>query len=242
MVDIETFAVILIPMTRIEKICLFCGGKADSKDHIPSKNLIEKPYPNNLLTISSCIKCNKSFSLDEEYFLNVLVEISNNPTLLAKKESNGSVYKARERSSGLRDRIQNSLIVGDDGRIYFKSESDRIKRVIEKNAFGLYFHKYKKLSKLSSFNCTGFFPFSIEETRPAAIFMLTYSEKFLLKKWTTIQENVFSYIVVRDWRRGNKLTMIFHIHNTVWCVVELPYPTSNKSYSKKTMDSTLPLF
>jgi hypothetical protein len=66
--------------------CLFCGEIADTKDHIPSKKLLEKPYPNNLLTIPSCDKCNKSFSLDEEYFLNVLVEISNNPTLLAKKK------------------------------------------------------------------------------------------------------------------------------------------------------------
>lgn len=110
--------------------CHFCGKLATSKDHIPSKNLLEKPYPKNLLTIQACVKCNQSFSLDEEYFLNVLVEISNNPNLLAKKEIGGSIYKARKRSKKLNDRINNSLIKDDDGRIYFQAEANRIKNVI----------------------------------------------------------------------------------------------------------------
>ncbi len=213
--------------------CCYCGKNSESRDHIPSKNLLEKPFPDNLLTVPSCIKCNQSFSLDEEYFLNVLVEISNNPTLIAKKEPNGNVYKARKRSKKLNDRIENSLIQLEDGKIYFRMEENRIKKVIEKNALGLYFHKYHKLANLNKFNCTGFYPFSVEETRPAEIFMLTYSEKFRAKRWTTIQENVFSYIVVRDWRRGKKLTMIFHIHNTVWCIIEIPFPTSTKRLKRQ---------
>jgi hypothetical protein len=208
-----------------ERECLFCRQKAQSKDHIPSKNLLEKPYPKNLLTIPACIKCNQSFSEDEEYFLNVLVEISTNPTLLAKKDFNGNVFRARERSENLKKLISDSLIQADDGKIYFKQDTNKIKRVIEKNAFGLYFHKYKKMAKLSSFNCTGFYPYNVNETRPAEIFLLTYKANFQPKKWTTIQNNVFSYIVVRDWR-NNKLTMIFNIHNTVCCIIEIPYPRS----------------
>jgi hypothetical protein len=214
-----------------EKRCYFCGKLSDSKDHIPSKNLLEKPYPKNLLTIPACVKCNQSFSLDEEYFLNVLVEISDNPILVSRKEPGGSVYNARRRSKKLSERIQDSLFQAQDGRIYFKTEEDRIKRVIEKNALGLYYHRYRIIPALNAFQCVGFYPFIVEETRPAEIFMLTYSEKFRMKRWTHIQENVFSYIVVRDWRRNNKLTMIFHIHNTVWCIIEIPYPTSDKRKS-----------
>jgi hypothetical protein len=73
--------------------------------------------------------------------------------------------------------------------------------------------------------------------------MLTYSEKFKIKKWIHIQPNVFSYIIVRDWTRKNKLTMIFHIHNTVWCVIEIPYPTSKRINSNiKTNQKQLTLF
>lgn len=231
----------MVPLKEIKKNCCYCGKIADSKDHIPSKCLLEKPFPDNLLTIPSCVTCNKSFSLDEEYLLNVLVEISTNPTLLAKKQIGGSVYNARERSPGLRDRIKKSLVRAEDGKIYFKSEFDRIKRVIEKNALGLFYHKYKKLAPLKAFNCTGFYPFSVDETRPAEIFLLTYTEKFVLKKWNTIQFDVFSYIIVRDWRRNNKFSMIFHVHNTAWFIIEIPFPNSGK-YSKRKLISQLELF
>lgn len=183
----------------MQNLCYYCSRKAESRDHIPSKSLLEKPYPKNLFTIASCLNCNKSFSLDEEYFLNVLVEISNNPTLLSKKQPGGNVYKARERSIGLRERIKQSFFQDDSGKIYFRSEHDRIKRVIEKNALGLYFHRYNKLGLLQNFNCTGFYPYTVNEIRPMDIFIMTYSQNFRPKKWTTIQNNVFSYMVVKDW-------------------------------------------
>lgn len=219
----QKFAIIK-PVNKNIPFCIFCGNEADSKDHIPSKNLLEKPFPPNLLTIDSCIKCNRSFSLDEEYFLNVLVEISTNPALLIKKEEGGNIFRARERSPKLKERIENSMISQTDGRIYFHPEYDRIQKVVEKNAAGLYFHKYGLRRPLNEFHCTGVYPFSVEELRPPDIFLLAYSERFKPKKWTIIQDNVFSYIVVRDWRRNNGLTMIFHIHDSVWCTISIPYP------------------
>lgn len=121
--------------------CVFCGKQSTTKDHIPSKCLIEKPYPANLHKVNSCKKCNQSFSIDEEYFLNILAEISLNPVLLNKKES-GSVYRARLRSPKLKDRISNSFVYGTDGRKYIQPEYERINKVIEKNALGLYIKKY----------------------------------------------------------------------------------------------------
>lgn len=213
--------------------CLYCNGYATTKDHVPSKNLLEKPYPSDLITIDACNSCNKSYSLDEEYFLNVLVTLSISPNLVARTEPGGSIYRSRQRSQKLYNRLVNSLVVGEDGRTYFKPESQRIKRVIEKYAFGLFYYRYQKVAALSYFNCVGFYPFQSEETRPAEIFMLTHSERFRPKKWNHIQEDVFSYIVVRDWRRGNKLTMIFHIHNTAWAVIEIPTPRGRKKYTSQ---------
>ncbi|MHB8205961.1 hypothetical protein [Mucilaginibacter sp.] len=207
--------------------CVFCGKQSTTKDHIPSKCLIEKPYPANLYTVNSCKECNQSFSIDEEYFLNILVEISLNPILLTKKES-GSVYRARLRSPKLKNRISNSFVDGTDGRRYIQPEYERINKVIEKNALGLYIKKYNLQMPLKEFRCTGVFPYNIEDMRPADVFMLTYRENFQPKRWTVIQPDVFSFIVVRDWRRGNKLTMIFLIHNTVWCTINIPYPHYRK--------------
>ncbi|MET4084021.1 hypothetical protein ABIB40_003994 [Pedobacter sp. UYP30] len=221
--------------------CYFCGEPATTKDHIPSKNLLEKPYPKNLLTIDACAKCNHSFSFDEEYFLNVLTTLSESPNLRARTEPGGSIYKSRTRSSKLFERLLKSIKQDDDGRTYLRPETERLKKVIEKNAFGLYYHKYDKIPSLNSFKCVGFYPFNAEETRPEEIILLTHTEKFLPKKWTHIQEDVFSYIVVRDWRRNNQLTMIFHIHNTAWCVIKISFPTSNK-WNKRSIEGQYQLF
>jgi hypothetical protein len=86
---------------------------------------------------------------------------------------------------------------------------------------------------LNKFKCEGFYPYDIVEMRPAEIFMLTFKANFQSKKWTIIQENVFSYIIVRDWRKENKLSMILNIHNTVWCLVSIPYPHYQRKIAKK---------
>lgn len=79
-------------------------------------------------------------------------------------------------------KIEESYFQDERGKIYFKAENDRIKKVIEKNALGLFYHRYKKRANIKEFNCTGFYPFENKETRPAEIFMLTYSENFRIKK------------------------------------------------------------
>ncbi len=220
-----------------KKICIFCGDKAETKDHIPSKNLLEKPYPNNLFTVPSCKRCNNSFSSDEEYFLNVLSEISANQTLLSKKAENGSIFRARENSRGLKALIQNSFVGGEDGSVYFQANLQRINRVIEKNAAGLYFLKYKVAPQLHNFKCTGFYPYTVIDLRPSEVILLTHSEKFIPKKWTIVQKNVFSYIIVRNQILRNKLIMILDIHNTAWSTIEVPLLMPNYRKKAQLIDS-----
>ncbi len=51
------------------KICIYCGeAEPRTKDHIPPKNLFDKPYPSNLWTVPACRKCNGALSKDDEYF------------------------------------------------------------------------------------------------------------------------------------------------------------------------------
>lgn len=53
---------------RLDLICSYCGvNYPDTKDHVPSKILLDEPYPENLPVVPCCSKCNSSFSLDEEY-------------------------------------------------------------------------------------------------------------------------------------------------------------------------------
>jgi hypothetical protein len=211
--------------------CFYCGKLANSKDHLPSKVLLEKPYPPNLLSIPSCIICNRSFSLDEEYLLNVLVEISDNPNLRRKKDAGGTVYRARERSPGLAKRIMDSFISGENGKIYFRPQAERMKRVIEKIALGLFFYKYGIPIPLSRINCTGFYSISNQNEWPAEIFMLTINSKFRPKRWHVIQKDVFHFIIVKNWMRNNNLSMIVNLHHAIWFTIDIPSPFKLKPSS-----------
>lgn len=47
--------------------CAYCGTYPENRDHAPSKILLDKPYPENLSVVPSCVDCNSGFSIDEEY-------------------------------------------------------------------------------------------------------------------------------------------------------------------------------
>ena len=50
-----------------ERVCCYCGGYADTVDHVPSKVFLDESYPDNLPVVPCCRNCNEEFSLDEEY-------------------------------------------------------------------------------------------------------------------------------------------------------------------------------
>jgi len=60
----------------MRKKCAYCGGEAETDDHVVPKNLYPKSIRNRnvqLLTVPSCNKCNAGFSDDEEHFRNIIV-------------------------------------------------------------------------------------------------------------------------------------------------------------------------
>jgi hypothetical protein len=53
---------------RNQEWCVHCGDPGETRDHIPSRILLDEPYPENLPVVAACRSCNAGFSLDEEYF------------------------------------------------------------------------------------------------------------------------------------------------------------------------------
>jgi hypothetical protein len=49
---------------RLKGICAYCGARPESRDHVPSRVLLDKPYPENLPVVEACFKCNGEFSAD----------------------------------------------------------------------------------------------------------------------------------------------------------------------------------
>jgi len=52
---------------RLKGMCVHCGGRPHTRDHAPSKVLLDDPLPNNLPVVEACESCNTGFSQDEEY-------------------------------------------------------------------------------------------------------------------------------------------------------------------------------
>ncbi len=129
--------------------CIYCGGSIvgleSNLDHVPSKAILQKPYPPNLPIIRVCKACNESFSLDEEYlfvFLSSVLAGSTNPD----RQSNPKAERALRRNAELRARIERSRTqyetIGGQTRIVWTPEPDRINRVVVKNARGHAFFEY----------------------------------------------------------------------------------------------------
>src|SRR5690349_2666440 len=103
-------------MVASRPTCIYCGCPADSRDHVPPKSFLERPFPAQLQTVPACSECNRGFSLDEEYFISVVASVSTAPTLVARI-TEGSVARAFRRSPGLDNRFIRALIPSPDGRI-----------------------------------------------------------------------------------------------------------------------------
>ena len=52
---------------RLIRGCCYCDKTADTRDHVPSKCLLDQPYPANLPVVGCCDSCNQNFSQDEQY-------------------------------------------------------------------------------------------------------------------------------------------------------------------------------
>jgi hypothetical protein len=128
--------------------CIHCGATLArvnvSRDHVPSKGLLLKPYPANLPVVEVCAECNVSFSLDEEYtvaFLGAVIAGSTDP---ANQDNPAAEIFAR--NPKLKARIERGKTeyetIGGETRVTWKAESERIARVILKNARGHAFFEY----------------------------------------------------------------------------------------------------
>lgn len=119
---------------RLVRGCIYCGGVDDTRDHVPSKCLLDKPFPENLPVVGCCNSCNQEFSKDEQYFVCLLESVlcgSTDPEKIRRP----SVAKIMRNSPALRQRIENSR-TEVDGRIAFIPEMERIAKVMLKLARG----------------------------------------------------------------------------------------------------------
>lgn len=157
---------------RQKSWCVHCGEwiarLTPSRDHVPSKGLLLKPYPENLPVVQVCKSCNAGFSLDEEYvvaFLSSVLVGSSDP----ETQENPTAARILARNPKLRARIERARSEyrthGGENRVIWKPESDRINRIVLKNARGHAFYEIGEpmLSLPTHVRCAPLESFTAEE-------------------------------------------------------------------------------
>ena len=120
--------------SRNKGFCVHCGGPYETDDHVPSKVLLDEPYPENLIVCPSCLKCNNDLS-DDETYLACLLECVIAGEATPSKLRRPKISKALEHSESLLKRLQKARSDSDAGRIW-SIENDRVRAVLLKLARG----------------------------------------------------------------------------------------------------------
>lgn len=120
---------------RLKGICAYCGAGADSRDHVPSKTLLDEPYPDNLPVAESCSACNSGFSTDEEY-LSCLIECVIHGTTEPDNRFREKVAKTLTARPSIAARIEGGKTFDHNNVPIWQPEWQRVREVVLKLARG----------------------------------------------------------------------------------------------------------
>ncbi len=121
--------------SRHDNGCIFCSNLPNSRDHIPARTFLIKPYSSNLHTLPVCKVCNNKLSKDEEYVSFLIGYLKHLETgdldeyLQTRKYSHADI---------LEDRILNGMGLDSSEpnfSPFINIETERIKKVLQKYAF-----------------------------------------------------------------------------------------------------------
>ena len=136
--------------TRQAEACAYCGKTTQTRDHVPSRVLLDEPFPENLPIVPACLPCNNKASSDEEY-LACLVECVICGTTDPARVVREKIRRALAKQHALRARLTAALRWENEQSL-FNIELDRVERIVVKLAQGhaLYELNEPQLAKPSS--------------------------------------------------------------------------------------------
>lgn len=120
--------------SRLVNGCIYCGGREETREHVPSRVLLDAPLPTNLPVVPACWACNNGFSRDEEYLACLIESViagSTDPDHIRRPR----VADILRRNSALRSRIEAGK-KSADGKITFDIDRARVENVVLKLARG----------------------------------------------------------------------------------------------------------
>lgn len=120
---------------RLTGMCVYCGAKPETRDHVPSKVLLDKPYPEDLPVVGACKECNENFSLDEQYVA-CFLECVRCGTVEPSGLQRPKIKRILTENPKLKDRIGACQRKDDAGNLLWYPEIDRLRKIVLKLARG----------------------------------------------------------------------------------------------------------
>jgi hypothetical protein len=139
-------------MAEKKQKCVYCKlQESTTDDHVPPKSFFPKPRPSNLITVPSCLDCNKGAGKDEEFFLATFMFSYAGVSEAGKRLWTEKLNRMYDKNIGLRrkiaDHLNQSSLYTPSG-IYLGSgmtintDEKRFGSVVNKILKGLYFFEY----------------------------------------------------------------------------------------------------
>lgn len=134
--------------------CIYCGIDADTREHIPARNLFSNTAGVPFITVPSCKKCNSGFQKDEEFFRNFISSILYGQSSSATFMLDNPISRSIKRRPALALKMfgQMSLVRHfDKSGIYHgiktaikvtKEDHNRMCSVLDKYVKGLFYHHF----------------------------------------------------------------------------------------------------
>ena len=191
------------------KHCIHCNKAltraSSNRDHVPSKCLLNEPYPANLKTVRICSDCNRSFSPSEEYVAALLATL-----LWDDEEPPSRLGRILESNWKLQDRLDEALVVENSGpevRVALEPDLNAVEVVVRKNAIGhLWLATGVALPPLTVFTCP-------LDNLPTEARENLFGQR---GDWLVVQKGTYRFNVVKAY--GIDLNMVFVrsvIHETI---------------------------
>src|SRR5437879_4595508 len=115
---------------RQTAFCAYCAGPTETRDHVPSRVLLDQPYPENLPVVFACEACNQSFSADEEYVA-CLIDCVIAATTSPNAPGRSKVRRILSEKRALAARLEAARF-GIGAATRFQIEFERIRNVVLK--------------------------------------------------------------------------------------------------------------
>lgn len=153
--------------------CVYCFGSPSTRDHVPPRVLLDKPYPENLPVVGSCASCNEGASLDEQY-LACLLEVAVCGSADPDEVERAKVARILRTNVGLQRRLSGALHT-DSGQLGVRCEPDRVIRELEKIARSLWAYECGEPPSVMEATCS-FRPLIALDDEEHGAFFSTHDE------------------------------------------------------------------